>query len=715
MAELEKLPEGAGQQMPGAVVPTAVPPSVLLASQRVRVEREITLEASKPERKEPAEKPSPVELPSRHNNYNKGFPAEPEPKPAPERSTSMWSAGNRQAKTMELSDQGLPPDDLEKLQMHLYPSLTTKSSRGGRKVASDPRLDPSISPKRAARILANRLSAARSKKRQREGLALAKERDGMEVAQLLVNMHAGGGEDDDDGDMPGASATLPVPTQEMGTRQSKRITANAALAKRGQATAPVVRNGHSVSQFSTQRPAGSRLPSSSAEQVPYKAPSHGGGGQFVHHSGLNPGRSHYFPGAFGPSYPPGIPPRELAMMHGAVHPGMLPPVYGLPPSYDAGGVPQRPQDPKRFKDVSEKMFADNAILSAKAIEGDAGHDAGHAYVFGKAPEASGEVRHYPSYSSIATKISMSQKQTCLVAGLALQRVDEEAPMPCEIPHVPGGAGLPPGYPGFGMARPPPQGFDLYRMGEEAHVRGLRERMLRHQGLAPAALLDQGPYVRSPVRPVGNRNRDPDDWRAPPGPSDPLTGQPLRQDQLMLAALQRNQSERAVEKMVAEEEGELSRRRLQELMRHHQQKQMERQKEARRPGVQVSAPPGAGTRAEADQGARAQQSPGGEPKDAQPPQEGPATNGADVGGSDDSVDDPRSVKRQAIGTGAREGDVPMAMAAPVELDVEPTTKHRSAATAANDEPAAVVLVGLGDGSHQGAPKHMEGEPLTVKFE
>ena len=45
----------------------------------------------------------------------------------------------------------------------------------GRQPALDPRLDPGIDPKRAKRILANRLSAARSKLKQKSHLEVGKE------------------------------------------------------------------------------------------------------------------------------------------------------------------------------------------------------------------------------------------------------------------------------------------------------------------------------------------------------------------------------------------------------------------------------------------------------------------------------------------------------------------------------------------------------------
>ncbi len=48
-----------------------------------------------------------------------------------------------------------------------------RKGKGGRAPAEDPRLDPSIDPRKARRILANRISAARSKLKQKlllEGL-----------------------------------------------------------------------------------------------------------------------------------------------------------------------------------------------------------------------------------------------------------------------------------------------------------------------------------------------------------------------------------------------------------------------------------------------------------------------------------------------------------------------------------------------------------------
>lgn len=125
---------------------------------------------------------------------------------AEDASAERKMASRRQARRVDVIDQVPPPDHLKELQLTLYPSLSASSQRGarrarlrhvtrgfgrgargsdarlgrpmragGRKVAPDPRDDPTISPTRAARILNNRLSAARSKKRQREAQQLAKE------------------------------------------------------------------------------------------------------------------------------------------------------------------------------------------------------------------------------------------------------------------------------------------------------------------------------------------------------------------------------------------------------------------------------------------------------------------------------------------------------------------------------------------------------------
>jgi len=106
---------------------------------------------------------------------------------AEDASAERKMASRRQARRVDVIDQVPPPDHLKELQLTLYPSLSASSQRGGRKVAPDPRDDPTISPTRAARILNNRLSAARSKKRQREAQQLAKE-EGIEVADMIAHM-----------------------------------------------------------------------------------------------------------------------------------------------------------------------------------------------------------------------------------------------------------------------------------------------------------------------------------------------------------------------------------------------------------------------------------------------------------------------------------------------------------------------------------------------
>ena len=61
----------------------------------------------------------------------------------------------------------------------------TQRGKGGRTPASDPRLDPTIDPKKAKRILANRISAARSKIRQKVVMETLKLPGGTEDAMAL--------------------------------------------------------------------------------------------------------------------------------------------------------------------------------------------------------------------------------------------------------------------------------------------------------------------------------------------------------------------------------------------------------------------------------------------------------------------------------------------------------------------------------------------------
>ena len=60
-----------------------------------------------------------------------------------------------------------PLDELLEAHAQYLTPKHLRKGRGGRQPASDPRHDPGIEPKKARRILANRLSAARSKMRQK--------------------------------------------------------------------------------------------------------------------------------------------------------------------------------------------------------------------------------------------------------------------------------------------------------------------------------------------------------------------------------------------------------------------------------------------------------------------------------------------------------------------------------------------------------------------
>ena len=648
VSELEMLPEGGGQQMPGAlvpraVVPRAVPPSVLLASQWVQVEREATTESARPapERapRRAADRGPHTELPSRHNNYLRGSPEPPEeprrraaPAPRP-RAVASRSAGSRQARLA--GENGLPPDDLEKLQRALYPSLTTHSSRGGRKVAADPRLDPTISPKRAARILANRLSAARSKKRQREGLALAKEREGMEVAELLVHMHHGE-EAPADGAAGGSATGAPAAPVEAPAP-------SASAGRRGSGSGAGGRGG---ARCASQHSAGSKGPSSSTDMVPYSPAGRGGGGPFVQHGGLNPASSQ-------PSVPRGyaghvLPASEIAALraHYEAHRRAALDRGPAPPGPGAHPPPRRPQDPRRYKDVGEVVRSDNAALDAWARE-DPGAPAGHVCVFGAAPEASGEVRHFPPYSAIATKIGLSQRQPCLVPGLMLQREDEEGPAPA-LPYA------------YGAPAPPAPVLPFLRE-EEAHLLGHAGGRVVSVG-RPAPGAYQAGFGAVPHRRArGKKAPAVDRAAAAAAEASRLAGVP-RQDELMMEALERSQKERAAEAEAALAEEEEGRRRLMELMREYQAKTRERLQQW-------------------VDGARG---------------EGPAAGEGPLGDAedDDTVGDTRSTKRAATsgshGTPGTSGRA--------DADAPAPAKHGSPAvpdaTDPNDGPAAGVLAGMG---------------------
>ena len=58
-------------------------------------------------------------------------------------------------------------DEVALLHMQYLTPAHLRKGKGGRQPALDPRLDPSIEPRKAKRILANRLSAARSKMKQK--------------------------------------------------------------------------------------------------------------------------------------------------------------------------------------------------------------------------------------------------------------------------------------------------------------------------------------------------------------------------------------------------------------------------------------------------------------------------------------------------------------------------------------------------------------------
>ncbi|KAK9800764.1 hypothetical protein WJX73_009280 [Symbiochloris irregularis] len=86
--------------------------------------------------------------------------------------------------------------DIKQLHKVYLTPASKRKGKGGRQPATDPRLDPAVDPKKARRILANRLSAARSKLKQRSQIDdLQKqienlERDKEAMAEDMATMQA---------------------------------------------------------------------------------------------------------------------------------------------------------------------------------------------------------------------------------------------------------------------------------------------------------------------------------------------------------------------------------------------------------------------------------------------------------------------------------------------------------------------------------------------
>lgn len=99
--------------------------------------------------------------------------------------------------TASLNDDGTLPfstfekivqelSGIECLQSMLLFRPNKKKGKGGRQPAKDPRLDPNMCPKRAKRIVANRLSAAKSKQKQKEQIEkLQLQHDTLTIQTLL--------------------------------------------------------------------------------------------------------------------------------------------------------------------------------------------------------------------------------------------------------------------------------------------------------------------------------------------------------------------------------------------------------------------------------------------------------------------------------------------------------------------------------------------------
>ncbi|KAK9831303.1 hypothetical protein WJX81_000290 [Elliptochloris bilobata] len=86
---------------------------------------------------------------------------------APERGAGGWGDTDRNDSPLQRSTSSNSLQNLEVAHLAYLTPPHKRKGKGGRQPAADPRLDPNIDPKRARRILANRLSAARSKMKQK--------------------------------------------------------------------------------------------------------------------------------------------------------------------------------------------------------------------------------------------------------------------------------------------------------------------------------------------------------------------------------------------------------------------------------------------------------------------------------------------------------------------------------------------------------------------
>ncbi len=76
---------------------------------------------------------------------------------------SKCSAPPASAFVVEYPGGGDPLDEVAQAHARYLTPAHLRKGKGGRQPAADPRRDPTVAPAKARRILANRLSAARSK------------------------------------------------------------------------------------------------------------------------------------------------------------------------------------------------------------------------------------------------------------------------------------------------------------------------------------------------------------------------------------------------------------------------------------------------------------------------------------------------------------------------------------------------------------------------